>query len=174
MLKRWENFQIASLEMNNILEEQKNRIQGETIKKTETLEQEAARLYKKYEQMRPSSEEMSREQVLDIYGKIKDWQAEWNEVEDKFKAIEADIKHFNMRMPEFKSYKQIKKNLSVEMGNWLLFMEYRAEIEKLEKEEWITFRGNLNKYADIVSEYSNRAKAVTNVDSVAKFFRDFL
>jgi len=27
MLKRWENFQIASVEMNNILEDQKNRIQ---------------------------------------------------------------------------------------------------------------------------------------------------
>lgn len=27
MLKRWENLQIASVEMNNILQEQRNRIQ---------------------------------------------------------------------------------------------------------------------------------------------------
>ena len=34
MLKRWDNLQIASLEMNNILEDQRNRLQQDTVRKT--------------------------------------------------------------------------------------------------------------------------------------------
>lgn len=64
MLKRWENFQIASVEMNNILEEQKNRIQEETVRKSESLEHEATKIYKKYEQIKPKSDDLNREQVL--------------------------------------------------------------------------------------------------------------
>lgn len=77
MLKRWDNLQIASLEMGNILEDQRNRLQQDTVRKSEALEHEAARVYKKYDQIRPTSEQLDREQVLELYGKIKDWQAEW-------------------------------------------------------------------------------------------------
>jgi hypothetical protein len=48
MLKRWDNLQIASLEMGNILQDQRNRLQQDTIRKSEALEHEAARVYKKY------------------------------------------------------------------------------------------------------------------------------
>ena len=78
MLKRWENFQISSVEMNNILQEQKNKIQEDTVRKSEMLENEANKIYRKYEQIKPKSEELNREEVLDMYGKIKDWQSEWN------------------------------------------------------------------------------------------------
>lgn len=37
MLKRWDNLQIASLEMGNILDEQRNRLQQDTIRKSEAL-----------------------------------------------------------------------------------------------------------------------------------------
>jgi hypothetical protein len=37
MLKRWDNFQIASVEMNNILSDQKHRLQEDCIKKGELL-----------------------------------------------------------------------------------------------------------------------------------------
>ena len=38
MLKRWDNFQMASAEMNNILKDQKNRLQDDTIRKSQSLE----------------------------------------------------------------------------------------------------------------------------------------
>ena len=34
MLKRWDNLQIASLEMGNILEEQRSRMQQDTVRKS--------------------------------------------------------------------------------------------------------------------------------------------
>ena len=46
-----------------------------------------------------------------MYVKIKDWQGEWKEVEDKFRAIEKDIKHFGMTMPDFGKYQQIRRKL---------------------------------------------------------------
>lgn len=38
MLQRWENFQVAAQEMANILNDQRNRLQEQAIRKSETLE----------------------------------------------------------------------------------------------------------------------------------------
>lgn len=80
MLKRWENFQIASVEMGNILTDQKNKIQEDTLRKSESLDHEANKVYRRYEQIKPAADDLTREQVLDLYAKIKDWQGEWAEV----------------------------------------------------------------------------------------------
>jgi hypothetical protein len=174
MLKRWDNLQMASLEMGNILQDQRNRLQQDTLRKSEALEHEAARVYKKYEQIRPREEQLDREQVMELYSRIKDWQGEWREVEQKFEAISKDIAHFGMRLPDFGAFRQIKQKLERELGNWLFFMQYRDAVEQLEPEEWITFRGNLNRYADLVTEYSAKAKEIAQVDQVAKLIREVL
>jgi hypothetical protein len=31
-----------------------------------------------------------------------------------------------MKMPEFKIYQNIKKKLSLDLGNWIFFIHYRA------------------------------------------------
>lgn len=76
-----------------------------------------------------------------------------------------------MKMPEFKGYHSIKQRLGKELGKWLFFMEYRAQIEPFEREEWVTFRGSLNKYVDVVNDYATRAKSLAVGDQVANFIR---
>ena len=61
--------------------------------------------------IRPTADQLDRSQAEEIYGRIKDWQIEWKDVEEKYKAIENDIKHFGMKMPEFKGYRSIKQKL---------------------------------------------------------------
>lgn len=79
-----------------------------------------------------------------------------------------------MKMPEFRGYQQIKQKLTVELGNWVFFMEFRSEVEKYETEEWITFRGNLNKYAELVNDFISKAKQLKNMDQVAHLIKDVL
>lgn len=79
-----------------------------------------------------------------------------------------------MKMPEFKVYRNIKKKLEAELGNWIFFMIYRAEVEKYEKEEWLTFRGSLNKYVDLITDFVNKSKSLVNMDQIAKFIREVL
>ena len=174
MLKRWDNLQIASLEMNNILEDQRNRLQQDTVRKTQALEHQANKVYKRFQQIKPGTDNMDREQVMDLYGRIKDWQIEWKEVEQKFNQIEKDIKHFGMAMPDFNAFNRIRQKLRSDLGNWLFFIEYREKVEVMEKEEWMTFRGNLNQYADLVSEYLSKSKELQNVDQIAKLIREVL
>ena len=47
-------------------------------------------------------------------------------------------------------------------------MNFRNKVEELEKEEWMTFRGTLFKYADIVNEFSEKVKEAGG-DSTSKF-----
>jgi hypothetical protein len=55
------------------------------------------------------------------------------EAEGKVEAIKKDIKSFNMKMPSFSNFEKIKSKLNSELGNWLLFMQFRNEVEKYEK-----------------------------------------
>lgn len=55
MMKRWENFQIAAVEMGRILEEQKDRLQEDSFKKSENLENEVNKLHQKYQQIKPKT-----------------------------------------------------------------------------------------------------------------------
>jgi hypothetical protein len=64
MMKRWENFQLASVEMGRILTEQKSRLQDDSLKKTEAAELEVNKLYLKYQQIKPKLENLDREQML--------------------------------------------------------------------------------------------------------------
>ena len=63
-----------------------------------------------------------------------------------------------MAMPDFNAFNRIRSKLRGDLGNWLFFIEYREKVEVMEKEEWMTFRGNLNQYADLVSEYLSKSK----------------
>ena len=63
-----------------------------------------------------------------------------------------------MAMPDFNAFNRIRSKLRSDLGNWLFFIEYREKVEVMEKEEWMTFRGNLNQYADLVSEYLSKSK----------------
>ena len=76
-----------------------------------------------------------------------------------------------MKMPDFSAFLKIKEKLEDELGNWLFFMKYRAEVEVMEPQEWMTFRGTLNQYVDLVSEYLAKSKELANLDKVAKLIK---
>ena len=79
-----------------------------------------------------------------------------------------------MRMPDFEVYNRVKRDIKRELGNWLLFIEFKGKVEQMEKEEWMTFRGNLNGYAEVVAEYLGKAKELTNLDRIAKLIKEVL
>ena len=72
-------------------------------------------------------------------------------------------------MPDFSVYDSTKRKLDEELGNWIIFMNFRTQVEELEKEEWMTFRGTLYKYSDIVNEFSEKSKQTGTSDSTSKF-----
>ena len=37
-------------------------------------------MYHKYQQIRPKSQNLDREEILEIYAKIKEWYAEWAQI----------------------------------------------------------------------------------------------
>jgi hypothetical protein len=59
MLKRWENFEMASNDFARVLGKQKNNIRQEVHKRGQALEQEADKLLTKWQQIKPKSEKNS-------------------------------------------------------------------------------------------------------------------
>ena len=74
-----------------------------------------------------------------------------------------------MSMPDFSVYDETKRKLQAELGNWIVFMDFRNQVEVLEKEEWMTFRGTLFKYADLITEFEDKIKNIGTSDNTSKF-----
>ena len=72
-------------------------------------------------------------------------------------------------MPDFSVYDETKRKLQAELGNWIVFMDFRNQVEVLEKEEWMTFRGTLFKYADLITEFEDKIKNIGTSDNTSKF-----
>lgn len=94
-------------------------------------------------------------------------------MEAKHAAIEADIKHFGMRMPEFRGFHTVRAKLSKELANWLFFIEYRKALEPMEAELWLSFRASVNSYSDLVNDFLAKAKGLT-IDQVGRFVGEVL
>lgn len=48
---------------------------------------------------------------MNIYGRLKDWQANWNELENQINNCTTDCEHFGMKVPEMGGYKKIKAHM---------------------------------------------------------------
>ena len=98
---------------------------------------------------------------------------QWKEIETKIETIKNDVANFNMKMPDFSVFDSTKRKLEDQLGNWIIFMDFRNKVEELEKQEWMTFRGTLFKYADIVNEFSEKVKEAGG-DSTSKFLNEMI
>ena len=53
-------------------------------------------------------------------------------------------------------------------------MQFRNQVETMETEEWITFRGTLYKYGDLIHSYIENVKNIQIPDTASRFFKDML
>ena len=111
---------------------------------------------------------------MGIYHRLKDWQVSWSELEGKVKNCINDCEHFGMPVPSMNGYEKVKNQMEQELGNWKLFADYNAELEVLGKEQWITFRGQLYKLADLNVKYLALLKDVEREDIVSKYMNGVL
>ena len=66
--------------MGRILGEQRNRLQEDAVKKSENLSHEINKLYQRFHQIKPKTENIDKEQVLEVYGRMKEWYTQYEEI----------------------------------------------------------------------------------------------
>lgn len=48
---------------------------------------------------------------MGIYHRLKDWQINWSELQNKVKNCITDCEHFGMKVPDMGGYERVKANM---------------------------------------------------------------
>lgn len=125
----------------------------------------------KWQQIKPRTDKLDRETANGIYGRMKDWQVQWAELEAKVATCISDSEHFNMKPPEMNGYNRCRQQLEDEIGNWRLFSEYSRELEALAKEPWLSFRGQLFKFTELNTKFADKLRSARRDDMVLRYMQ---
>eukprot|EP00828_Plagiopyla_frontata_P016361 TRINITY_DN2149_c0_g1_i9.p2 TRINITY_DN2149_c0_g1~~TRINITY_DN2149_c0_g1_i9.p2 ORF type:complete len:1025 (+),score=167.76 TRINITY_DN2149_c0_g1_i9:246-3320(+) len=81
---RWDNFEIAILDFDNILKEQHEQIKEDVSKRVIEISQETEKFYARWTALKPKKmEEIDRESAKEIAQNMKEWRSQWSAVEEK-------------------------------------------------------------------------------------------
>ena len=151
MLKAWENFEFAIADYDNVLLEQQKEIKSEIIRRSENLNQELERFYTRWTALRPKKlQDLTVEEAKEVCQKVKDWRAQWAELEQKVSDLLKDVEVFALEKPQFKYYTELRTELVEEEQAWALYEAFQNDLEALEKEDWVTFRLKLFNFQDAI------------------------
>ncbi|KAL4440929.1 hypothetical protein ABPG74_009342 [Tetrahymena malaccensis] len=171
--KRWENFELAIGDFDNILAEQTKTIKQEIGKRSEGVNQEIDKFFAKWQNLKPKqTEELDKEQARELAAKMKEWRNDWAEIEKKVEAIQKDCDHFEMDQPAFVSLSQVRRELQSEESQWKVFDDFSSELETFEKEDWLVIKGKLYDFQDFTMKWTEQLKQQTKRDAVSQYMID--
>ena len=110
-----------------------------------------------------------REEMDQVIERVKEWQAEFTELEGQVEKLGTDCEHFGLEPPQVTprwdptpcvtphwhpltlplhppqlgGLDDLRADIESYMASCVLFEEYTTELDTLAKEDWISFRGRL-------------------------------
>ena len=151
MLKLWENFEFSVADYDNVLLEQQKEIKSEIIRRSETISQDIERFYARWCALRPKKlQELTVEEAKEVCSKVKEWRISWGEIEKKVQDLSKDIEMFALEQPKFKYYEDLSLEIIEEERAWEFYETFQQDLEKFEKEDWVSFRLKLFNFQDVI------------------------
>ena len=87
---------------------------------------------------------------MEIIARVKEWHAEFEEVNGAAARLVEDCEHFSIAPPQLLGLDDVKADIEAYVSSCAVFEEYMAELDKLATEDWISFRQRLWELDDFV------------------------
>ena len=100
-----------------------------------------------------------REEMLSVIERVKEWQAEFNEIEAGSAKLTADCEHFGLTAPQLGGLDDVRADIESYVASTAIFEEYSKGLEELASEDWISFRQRLWTFDDFVSLWAEKSQA---------------
>ena len=146
-----------------MLAEQTAEIKSELTRRSEALSQETEKFYSRWTALKPKKlEQLEPEEAKEVAAKMREWRANWDEIEAKIKNCEQDCKHFDIGDPKIAKLEEIRRELEEEEKGWKVYEEFQNAFEEFEKEDWLSYRNKLYSFQDLLLKWSDKLKANPN------------
>ncbi len=87
------------------------------------------------------------------------WKAQLQDFKDRADELVEHFVSFNMPVPpRFDGLSVIELEITMSSTSWSLLRDYLSELDLLEKQDWISFRGNMHLLHDLAMSWSDKVK----------------
>lgn len=168
---KWQQFQVSIEAYGEVIERQKEVIRKDIERKGEELHQAMQKFAARWEALKPKSmDQMDWSEANEAADKVRDWRQDWQSLRDRLAGLKQECTQFSVPPPAF-SMQELEEDIAQQEAEWGLFEDFRVELDKLGKEDWLSFRGKLFSFQDLYLAWGEKVKGRTR-ESVGRFIND--
>jgi len=166
--EKWEQLQTSLNDYGEIIEQQREVVKQDLLKKSTDLNLALDKFAARWSALKPKPiDELDLASANEQFERVKEWRADWQAMRDRMEALKADCEQFSVPTPNF-AVADLEAEISEHEKAWSAFEEFRVELDKMAKEDWLSFRSKLYNFQDFFMLWSEKIKG-RNKDVVAKF-----
>ncbi|KAM7436007.1 Cytoplasmic dynein 2 heavy chain 1 [Porites harrisoni] len=158
---RWDKFELMMESHELMVKEQVEVMKSNVESRVHAFQQELDKFSARWHQLKPRDidEYKDRQSCLTAVNSINERRAEFGELEETMKKLIFDCQHFGVAEPQFSAAEELKADITYHESMWGLYEEFSTGIDELAKEDWISFRGNLYRFDDLLTAWSEKLRA---------------
>ncbi|KAJ3052006.1 Cytoplasmic dynein 2 heavy chain 1 [Rhizophlyctis rosea] len=101
---------------------------------------------------------------------LKERQGEFEELKKGAEQIVGDAGQFGVEPPEFEDLEGLERDILVTVEVWGLYEQYAEEMEGVKKEDWISFRGKVYGFEDLLTKWREKIRG-REMDALSLFIQ---
>ncbi|XP_074620352.1 cytoplasmic dynein 2 heavy chain 1-like [Acropora palmata] len=158
---RWDKFELMMQSHELMVKEQVEVMKSNVESRVQVFQQELDKFSARWHQLKPRDidEYKDSESCLAAVNSINERRAEFAELEETMKRLIFDCQHFGVAEPQFSLAEELKADIGQHEAMWGLYEEFSNGLDELAKEDWISFRGNLYRFDDFLTAWSDKLRS---------------
>ncbi|RKO94668.1 hypothetical protein BDK51DRAFT_21975 [Blyttiomyces helicus] len=168
VVARWNRLELMLESHELMIKEQFDRLRTEIEGRRVAFVVEFDKFASRWHQLKPRVEDMKKKNqaATKAVAFVKERRTELEELRKVASQILSDSAHFGVAAPEFAEVEDIHQDISRSEEMWGLYDSFYAEITAVMKEDWISFRGKVHQFEDMLAKWTERLRE-REIDAVA-------
>ena len=116
------------------------------------------------------TQNMSKEQEAQFSNQLKEIRRQWEDIQKVIGESLNNADAYGVDLSDLKSLKGVREYFKGPFAEWMVYFEFLSGIEKMEKEDWISFKYQIYDFQKYILEWVEKLKG--KKDASSKFILD--
>jgi len=157
--RKWDNFAMKISGFNYVINTAENGIRKKVKSELEKMTGEIDKFYLRIQAVDlSSSKSASKEQEQQFSNQLKEIRRQWEDIQKVIGESLASADQYGVDLSDLKSLTAVREYFKGPFAQWMVYFEFLAGIEKMEKEEWVSYKYQIFDFQKYVLEWDEKVR----------------
>ena len=157
--RKWDSFAMKVSGFNYVINNAENGIRKKVKSELEKMTGEIDKFYQRIQSIDlHSTKNMTKEQELQFSNQLKEVRRQWEDIQKVIGESLASADQYGVDMSDLKSLTAVREYFRGPFAQWMVYFEFLAGIEKMEKEEWVSYKYQIYDFQKYVLEWDEKVR----------------